>query len=164
MTGKKTKYFHVQLFIYFFLSLTACDRNIIYTDFTKIPSEIWTSDNVLSFTPEIDDTASLNNIFITLRTGIDYPFQNIWLFVLTTSPSGKTVTDTLEYMLTDSKGKRTGRGFGNIKETDLKFRQRVYFPEKGTYTIRIRHGMRMENLKGIYDIGLRIEKASSIDK
>jgi hypothetical protein len=29
---------------------------------------------------------------------------------------------------------------------------------KGTYEFSIQHGMRIENLKGVYDIGLRIEK------
>ena len=32
------------------------------------------------------------------------------------------------------------------------------FSEKGTYTISVRHGMRNENLNGVYDLGLRIIK------
>ena len=141
------------------LLFTGCDKKIIYTDFIKIPGESWTIDNVISFSPVISDTSAVSNVYITFRTGVEYPFQNIWLFVSTYSPSGKTVTDTIEYMLADARGNRTGRGFGNIKEADLIFRKGVYFPEKGTYIISIRHGMRTESLKGVYDIGLRIEKA-----
>lgn len=140
------------------LAFTGCDRKIIYTDFVKIPEESWKIDNVISFAPVVTDTSTVNNVFITIRTGVEYPFQNIWLFVSTFSPSGKTITDTIEYLLADAKGKRIGRGFGNIKETDLIFRKEVYFPEKGTYIINIRHGMRTESLKGVYDVGLRIEK------
>jgi gliding motility-associated lipoprotein GldH len=29
---------------------------------------------------------------------------------------------------------------------------------KGSYEFKIQHGMRVENLKGVYDFGLRIEK------
>jgi len=141
------------------LVFAGCDKKIIYTDFVKIPGESWTIDNVISFSPFITDTSAVNNVLITIRTGAEYPFQNIWLFVSTYSPSGKTITDTIEYMLADAKGNRAGRGFGNIKETDLIFRKGVYFPEKGTYIINIRHGMRTESLKGVYDVGLRIEKA-----
>jgi len=104
------------------------------------------------------DTASLCNIWLTVRTGTSYPYRNIWLFVNTLSPTGKSITDTLQYMLADEKGKWFGKGFGDIHELDLPFRTGVYFREKGTYTFRIRHGMRDENLNGVYDLGLRISK------
>jgi len=158
MTGEKIKPAATAL-LCLVLIFTGCDRKIVYTDFVKIPEENWTIDNVISFAPVITDTSSVSNVFITIRTGVEYPYQNIWLFVSTYSPSGRTITDTVEYMLADARGKRTGRGFGNIKENDLIFRKGVYFPEKGTYIINIRHGMRTGNLKGVYNVGLRIEKA-----
>ena len=34
------------------------------------------------------------------------------------------------------------------------------FPAKGIYQFKIQHGMRVEDLKGIYDFGVRIEKIS----
>jgi len=159
MKGEKVKYFFIAaglvLFVY------SCDRDLIYTDSFIIPSATWSLEKAASFNPLITDTTSLNDIMITIRTGSEYPFRNIWLFVTTTSPSGKMITDTLEYMLSDLKGKRYGRGFGNIKEVNLKFREGVYFPEAGIYKFKIRHGMRAENLKGVYDIGLRIRRVGA---
>jgi len=140
------------------LFLYSCDRELVYTDSFIIPSATWPLEITPSFDALITDTTSLNDIFITIRTGSEYPFRNIWFFVTTTSPSGKMIIDTLEYMLSDMKGKRYGRGFANIKEVNLKFREGVYFPETGIYKFKIRHGMRAENLKGVYDIGLRIRK------
>ena len=109
----------------------------------------------------ITDTVNSNNIYFTIRTGTSYPFQNIWLFVTTTSPAGKSITDTLQYILADEKGKWYGKGFGNIHELNLPFRTSVYFPKEGTFSFKIRHGMRTENLKGVYDIGLRIERVKN---
>ena len=63
-----------------------------------------------------------------------------------------------KFFLADEKGNWYGKGFGEIHELDLPYRQNVFFPLKGTYIISIRHGMRAENLKGVYDIGLRVEK------
>jgi len=157
MTEKKINWVPL-FFAGIMLLITSCNQNIVYSEFTRIPEETWNLFNEVTFNPVITDTTSVNDIFITLRTNPDYPFQNIWFFISATSPSGKTVTDTLEYMLTDVRGKPLGKGIGYIKETDLTFRKGVFFPEKGTYIFRIRHGMRMENLKGINDIGLRIEK------
>jgi gliding motility-associated lipoprotein GldH len=148
----------LSLLLLFMLLTAGCGRDTIYTDSVPMPSETWTLSDAAEFSPEINDTSSLNNIFFTIRTGSSYPFQNIWLFISTSSPSGKIISDTLEYNLADEKGEWYGRGFGDIHELRLPFRNAVYFPEKGQYTFQVRHGMRAENLKGVYDFGLRIEK------
>ena len=57
---------------------------------------------------------------------------------------------------------------GNGMEKDLvifmnlifHINQMSIFPVKGTYQFKIQHGMRIEDLKGVYDFGLRIEKIS----
>ena len=147
------------LMIFMFLLNSGCRNNVIFTDSTIPTAGTWKIDNVVEFRPDISDTASIQNIFFTIRTGSSYPFRNIWLFVNTISPSGKSITDTLQYMLADEKGKWYGRGLGDLKELNLPFRSGVWFPEKGAYQFKIRHGMRTVDLKGVYDIGLRIEKA-----
>jgi gliding motility-associated lipoprotein GldH len=136
----------------------SCNSNVIFTDSVLMEKENWALDNVPVFTPSIKDTLSSNNIYFTLRTGSSYPFRNIYFFVSTTSPAGKTITDTLQYILADEKGKWYGKGSGDIHEMRLPFKTNVYFPARGTYSFKVRHGMRNENLNGVYDIGLRIEK------
>lgn len=147
------------LFIVLLLIIAvSCDSNSFYADSHEMDNEIWRIGDAAVFEPVIDDTTHSNNILFTIRTGTSYPYRNIWLFVSTTSPSGKRLTDTLRYDLADEKGNWFGRGFGDIHELNLPFRSSVFFPEKGKYTFRIIHGMRDEDLKGIYDFGLRIEK------
>jgi gliding motility-associated lipoprotein GldH len=156
MTRGINRYLFLVLFLFSWL-FSACDKNIVFTDSTAIPDELWSLDNVPVFSPVITDTVNSNNIFITIRTGSSYSFRNIWLFVTTTSPAGISITDTLQYYLADEKGKWYGKGFGDIHELNLPYKTNVYFPKTGKYIFKIRHGMRSENLKGIYDIGLRIE-------
>jgi gliding motility-associated lipoprotein GldH len=157
MTKGINKYLFL-IIILFVWQLYACDKRLIYTDSSAMPGEVWTLDNVPVFKPSVTDTVHSNNIFLNIRTGTSYPFRNIWLFVTTTSPAGKSITDTLQYMLADEKGKWYGKGFGDVHELNLPFKTSVYFPEVGIYSFNIRHGMRVENLKGVYDIGLRIER------
>jgi gliding motility-associated lipoprotein GldH len=145
--------------LFLFMLLAACRNNVTFSDSRSFRSENWNLENVAEFSADITDTASISNIFFTVRTGSSYPFRNLWLFVSTTSPSGKNITDTLQYMLADEKGKWYGRGLGDVKELNLPFRTGVYFPEKGLYRFAVRHGMRSIDLKGIYDLGIRIEKA-----
>ena len=147
------------LFIISFLLITiSCGRNTIYIESVRFPSELWKLDNQADFNCVISDTSSVCDIFFTVRTGTSYPFRNIWLFVKTTSPNGKSITDTLQYTLADEKGKWYGRGFGDIHELSLPYKTGIYFPQKGAYSFQIRHGMRIEDLKGVYDFGLKIEK------
>jgi gliding motility-associated lipoprotein GldH len=140
--------------------LVSCSRNNIFSDTSVFPGKKWDLSNVLSFNPNISDTANSNNILFVIRTGSSYPYRNIFLFVSTKSPEGKTLTDTVEYALADAKGNRYGRGFGEIRELSLPFRSNVYFPRKGIYSFTVRHGMRAGVLDGIYDFGLRIERIS----
>jgi len=140
--------------------LISCSRNNVFSDTSVIPAKKWDLENVLSFSPEISDTISSNDILFMIRTGSSYPFRNLFLFVTTKSPEGKTLTDTIEYALADEKGNRYGRGFGDIRELRLPFKSNIYFPRKGVYTFTVRHGMRSGILDGIYDFGLRIERIS----
>jgi len=148
------------LFLIFSGLLYCCGggKNIVFTDTATMPDETWSLDQVMQFEIPVNDTVSHHKIIFSIRTGSAYPFQNLWLFVTTIAPTGISLTDTLEYSLADEKGDWYGKGFGDIHELELPYRNNVYFPAKGTYTFRIRHGMRAENLKGVYDIGLRVEK------
>jgi len=157
MTKEIIKFFTVPILLF---SLLSCDSNVVFTDSAPIPDEKWHLTNIADFNFSIDDTLNRNNIFFTIRTGSSYPFRNIYLFVTTFSPDGKSITDTLNYNLADEKGNWYGKGFGDIHELNLPYKSNVYFPLKGTYNIKVQHGMRVEDLKGVYDLGVRIERIS----
>jgi gliding motility-associated lipoprotein GldH len=140
------------------LFIISCGENITYTDSYSIKDKTWCVADVKSFDAQINDTIASNDIFFTIRTGADYPFRNIFLLVSTSAPDGKNHTDTLEYFIADDKGNRYGKGFGDVRELKLPYKSNIFFSTKGEYKFNVRHGMRTENLKGVYDIGLRIEK------
>jgi gliding motility-associated lipoprotein GldH len=147
----------------FIMLLLSCSRNVVFTDSAEMPSSIWEIHNVTAFNVPVNDTVAGNNIYFNVRTGTSYPYRNIYLFVTTTSPDGRSITDTLQYYLADEKGKWYGKGFGDIHELILPYKSNVYFPRKGTYHITIQHGMRIKDLKGVYDFGLRVEKINKQD-
>ena len=138
--------------------LSSCNSNVVFTESKVMNKNTWNLLNISSFKVPITDTLKSNNVIFTIRTGSSYPFRNIYLFVTTTSPDGKSITDTLQYNLADEKGKWFGKGFGDIHELNLPYKSNIYFPVKGIYQFNIQHGMRVEDLKGVYDVGLRVEK------
>jgi gliding motility-associated lipoprotein GldH len=153
----RLKYF---LLISFPVLLISCNSNLVYTDVATMPDITWNLLDNPDFRFPVADTTKSTNVFFTIRTGSQYPYRNIFLFVTTTSPDGKSLTDTIEYKIADEKGNWLGRGFGDIHELKLPYKQNVFFPLKGTYHFKIQHGMRIGDLKGVYDVGLRVEKYS----
>jgi gliding motility-associated lipoprotein GldH len=150
--------FSFAFILIFYLLLISCNSKVVYTNSEAMPQETWKLLDAPAFKVLITDTLTSNNVIFTIRNGSSYPLRNIFLFVSTTSPVGKKITDTLQYNLADEKGKWFGRGFGDIHELNLPYKSNVYFPLKGIYEFKIQHGMRIENLKGVYNFGLRIEK------
>jgi gliding motility-associated lipoprotein GldH len=150
--------FPIIIILIFLILLPSCHSNIVYTNSQVMAGKIWKLADIPTFKVPITDTINSNNVIFTIRSGSSFPFRNIYLFVTTTSPDGKNVSDTLQYNLADEKGKWYGKGFGDIHELSLPYKSNVYFPLKGIYEFKIQHGMRIENLKGVYDFGVKIEK------
>jgi len=146
------------LILTFLLLFLSCGRNTVYTDSRVMDGETWKLMNIPTFMVSITDTLTSNNVTFNIRSSSSYPFRNIFLFVTTTSPDGSKLTDTLQYNLADEKGNWYGRGVGDIHELSLPYKSNVYFPLKGAYEFKIQHGMRVEDLKGVYDFGVKITK------
>jgi gliding motility-associated lipoprotein GldH len=156
MIIKASNYFLILAAAAFLLS---CGRNVVFTDSAAMKAKTWELADIPVFKIPVKDTISGNNISFTIRTGSAYPYRNLYLFVTTTSPRGKSITDTLQYNIADEKGNWLGKGFGDIHELVLPYKSNVFFPVKGNYMIAVQHGMRIESLKGVYDLGIRVEKA-----
>ena len=136
----------------------ACDSNRVFDSNEPVNPEGWIPREAKEFRVEITDTISIYNLYINLRHTNDYPYSNIYFFVQTRFPNGQLYRDTVEYVLADPSGKWLGKGLGKIKDNRYPFRKGIHMPAKGTYVFRIEQAMRENYLKGIHDVGLRIER------
>ncbi|WP_299578356.1 gliding motility lipoprotein GldH [uncultured Sunxiuqinia sp.] len=140
------------------LLIVACDANRVYEDYKFIGEEGWHKDSAARFQVPVDSSGSSHNVYINIRNKGNYPNSNIWLFLEIVSPQGKVLTDTVEYILAEKSGKWRGSGIGDLFDNQFLYRKNVHFDEPGEYRFAIRQGMRAQQLKGIHDIGLRVEK------
>jgi gliding motility-associated lipoprotein GldH len=138
--------------------LSSCNNDIIFADSMPIEGNTWNLSDIATFDVHVDDTVTAGSVIFTIRTGAGYPFRNIYLFVSTSAPDGTSISDTLRYNLADENGNWYGKGLGDINELDLPYKMNVYFPQKGVYRFSIQHGMRTQDLKGVFDFGIRIVK------
>lgn len=143
--------------------LCSCDDNHVFDDYKSFDGA-WNKDTIVSFQFEQQDTTSLYNMFINLRSNNDYSYSNIFLIVAMQEPNNKTTIDTLEYEMAYPDGTLMGEGFTDFKESKLWYRENVKFPSQGNYKISIQQAVReadkvigVQELEGITEVGFRVE-------
>jgi gliding motility-associated lipoprotein GldH len=141
------------------LFFAACDSKRVFEQNTEIPNNVWNVKNVVKFDVDVNDIKTPTNFYVNVRNADGFPYSNLYLYIKTTMPNGQISNDTLECVLADETGKWLGNGMGDIYDNQIPFKRNVRFPVTGKYTFEMQHGMRVEDLPLIMDVGLRIEKA-----
>jgi gliding motility-associated lipoprotein GldH len=153
------------LILFVSVAFTACNDNIVFDSYQSLSGNAWHKDSIINFKFNPIDTISRNNLFINLRNNNTYQFSNLFVIVAIDFPDNNRIIDTLEYEMTDAQGNFLGEGFTDLKENKLEYKTNVIFPVTGEYSVNVQHAMRkggsvegIEQLEGITDVGLRIEK------
>jgi gliding motility-associated lipoprotein GldH len=151
--------------LWVFISITtillSCNRKVVSEDYRHFKDSEWHQDSILVFGINVTDSAKIYNLSLNVRNEGRYPYSNLWLFVSIEPPSGKSHKDTVELTLANPAGRWLGSGLGDLYERKYPYKQDIFFPEKGKYTIKVRQGMRTDDeiLRGIHDFGICLEKA-----
>ncbi len=144
------------VFLVFFLG--SCDSKRFYEENKCIENGVWLNTDYKSFSVNITDTLARYNLYLNIRNDGIYPYSNLYLFVHTILPGNRTATDTVECQLADPDGKWRGSGSGSLKFNRFLFQRGMTFPQKGLYRFDLEQAMRVKELKGIRDVGIRLEK------
>ncbi len=136
----------------------SCDSNRVFEEHVSLEKGIWNVKNELQFKTVISDLVARYNVYLNVRNGPEYPYSNLFLFMNTVFPDGHVARDTVELTLADFDGRWLGSGMGSVKFSRFLFQKGVQFSQKGNYQFIMEQAMRVNDLNGIHDIGLRIEK------
>ena len=158
---KKISSFFIVLIASFFVS---CDKERVFDKYENIDGS-WKKNDTIKFSFEEKDTIKPYNLFINIRNNNDYPFNNLFLIVTLKQPDNMVKKDTLEYLMTNPDGSLMGEGFSDLKESKLWYQENFIFKKSGTYEVSIQQAVRetgnitgVDDLKGITEVGFRIEK------
>ena len=154
--NKGIKSFLFLLLIPFFWS---CGNDVLIDHSIEFEKESWNVADKFESEFSVSDTVNNYNFFLTIRNTDEYAYQNLFVFLKTTFPNGKTKLDTINCPLANMQGKWLGKGFGGIYDNRILYMARKRFPLNGSYIIKVEQAMRDEELMGILDVGVRIEKA-----
>ena len=160
---KKNRNFTFLVLLLLFIS---CDSKIEFTKYKLVPDSSWESHKNISFEFEVLDTILPKNLFINIRNNKEYEYSNLYLITELVFPNNDKIIDTLQYEMADKLGQFLGKGFTEIKENKLFYKEKKIFPVSGNYTFNIRHAMRKNGqinavpfLEGVQDVGFSIEKS-----
>ena len=153
------------VFLLLLLGVISCSDKIEFTKYQSLPNASWEANKNISFEFDIKDTILAKNLFINIRNNKDYPFSNLYVITELNFPNGDKIIDTLQYEMADNSGKYLGKGFTDIKENKLFYKEEKVFPMSGKYVFNIHHAMSKNGaintipfLEGIQDVGFSIEK------
>lgn len=142
------------------LLLVSCQEQAMYEKVYAFENEEWTQKVKPLFKVDITDTTKEYDFILTLRTTTDYQFNNLWIFLNTTTPSGQKAREPFEIKITNPDGSWAGKKTGTVVEIPLYFRRRK-MPEKGQYKFLIEQGITESKIDQVLDIGLRVEEAKA---
>ncbi len=159
MTLRARPPFFSMLLILFLVPLFfGCGHGVMFDNTKKIEGNVWNKDEKVRFDVPVTDTLDSYRFYLNVRHSTDYRYSNIYFFINTLFPDGKTARDTVQCILARPDGKWLGRGFTGIKDNQVLLRTGLRFPRNGTYVFEFEQAMRVDDLEGITDIGLRLEK------
>ena len=138
------------------LTLTSCNRLMIYSHYESISTEGWERNDSKDFHVAIREGGTYAESF-GLRTTRDYPYTNLSVIVTQQAqPSGIQRADTLNIDITDKEGNELGQGL-NYRQIDIAL-PAIQLEAGDSLFVNIRHYMRRELLPGIADIGFSMKK------
>jgi gliding motility-associated lipoprotein GldH len=142
------------------LGLFSCDSNKVFEEYIEVEKGNWQKEDIASFEFIAKDTITAHNIYINIRNTGDYAYNNLYLFITMKGPNGGLLKDTVNCILADNRGNWLGSGVGDLWDLQIPYVGGFKFAQTGSYIISYEQAMRVDSgLKGITDIGLRVETA-----
>lgn len=146
------------LLLLFFLSW-ACRPSAVFEKYEELPDEVWNRYHIVEFVAPIPDSGQYV-VKLCLRHTTDYGMANLWCFVSTRSHGQGQLSDTVNLKIAEPDGRWLGKG-NSIKTLEQPINRNPVTLPRGNVLFRIEQGMRMEEMAGIKDVGIKIEKVQT---
>jgi gliding motility-associated lipoprotein GldH len=143
------------------LSATACKEESVTNTNRTIPSYGWAYRDSLEYKFEIKDTTTLYNLYLDINHTSAYPLQNLYTFIRTVYPNGKTYQQQLNMDLAAKSGQWNGEKewFKDRYNLRIVLQEGSFFNQMGEYKLNLQQYLRQDSIPGLNTITLRIEDA-----
>lgn len=156
-----SKYYIFYLFIP--ISFFACDSSQLSVNYRNFDEHWPAEDKVIFALDSLTDQPV--NLMILIRNNKRYPFSNLFLIAQLKSGDSILVCDTLEYAMANPQGKWLGKGFLEVKESKLWWKENYELPRVKNLNVQLEHALRFNGseqgtdpLEGIVSVGFAVEE------
>tara|TARA_B100001059_G_scaffold114378_2_gene114551 strand:- start:8264 stop:8755 length:492 start_codon:yes stop_codon:yes gene_type:complete len=105
------------------------------------------------------------NLMIYIRNNGQYPFSNLFLIARLKTGDSLLLCDTLEYAMANAQGQWLGKGFLEVKESKLWWKENYELPTAEKLNVQLEHALRFNSseqgtdpLLGIVGVGFAVEE------
>jgi gliding motility-associated lipoprotein GldH len=138
--------------------LISCGKGKVFEEYKKLPDYNWNRFDNIIFEADIEDADVNYNIYIAIRHITNYPFKNLVLTSIMTTPGGEERFLDHDLRIRDDNGKPLGNGMGDIWDINIPIRNNFRFKKPGRLIIEFENRMPRPVTQGIMEVGLIIEK------
>ncbi len=153
------------LLIILVFTMLSCTEDRHFEENVDFNSRVWSMDEAVNFSFDIEDDSSYYQLYFNLRNDGDYPYRNLYVHYALKDSNDYVLDKKLQdIQLFDPKsGAPYGEGFGSVRSHQVLLEDSVLFPGEGKYTVSLRQYMRTDSLKGVHSAGIRIQKVNTAE-
>lgn len=139
--------------------LTACGPEVIFEEAALFGEDGWAYADSVRYDFTVAEIERPYNLDLTVHHGTDFSYQNFYVKVHTSFPSGKRETKQSSLQLAGDFGSWRGDCSGESCSLSIPMLSNVLFQEAGDYSIVVEQFSRDEPLGGVDGLGLKVSVA-----
>ena len=152
-----TKLLNSFLILAVLFAIAACNPGRIYEKHIKLNDYAWDKFETFTFDFEVDDISVKYDIYLAIRHAHIYPFDNLLISTVMTTPSGEKRYTDYDLAIKDKSGEFLGDGMGDLYDINIPIRKGFIFQEKGKCSIEFENRMSRLRTPAILEVGLIVE-------
>lgn len=140
------------------IMVCSCTEGAFYQSSLQPTNGVWTYDAPLSFEFDIQDTIARYDFYLDVQHSPDYPFQNLYVKVITEHPQTPPQEDVVSLELANKLGLWEGKCTNDKCKVRIPLQTNARFDEIGPYALRFNQYTRTDSLQGVLEMALSIQK------
>ena len=140
------------------LLFSACGGSHFAKTETQLENECWAASDTLDLSFENSDTSQAYQLYFPITFTEDYPYNNLHLRAVVIAPSGEKNILPSRFDLAAPTGEWFSDPSGDEIPFTLNIGEGLRFTQQGTYTIRMYHYMRDNEVCGVRKIGMVVDR------
>ncbi|MBK6344924.1 MAG: gliding motility lipoprotein GldH [Bacteroidales bacterium] len=149
----------ILLSIFVLSILVSCQKGVTYKEFHKFDNYVWDRFEKVKFNIPVEEAGMKADIVFTIRHITQYPYDNLPVNVILTTPSGEERIVEKDIRLKNDKGEFTGSVAGDLWDFEEILWPGFQFNEAGNYTVEFENLIPKMGIPGLADIGICLRKS-----